>query len=156
MNSKPAAASVTVKHELVLPSDTNAMGTAFGGSVMGWIDICAAITAQRHCGSQVVTAAMDQLHFHAPILVGMTAVLNARINATFNHSVEVGVSVVAENCVTGQRTDCCSAVLTFTAVDGEFHPQKVPQLELHTDEDRALQKAGEARRARRLAERKTH
>ncbi len=153
MKVKPASASVTVKHELVLPSDTNALNTAFGGSVMGWVDICAAITAQRHCESQVVTAAMDALHFHAPIKLGMTAVLEARVNATFTHSLEIGVEVEAENCSTGERQHCCSALLTFTAIDDAFRPKKIPKLLLETEQDRALQAAAEKRRADRLANR---
>lgn len=153
MEPKPSAASVTVKHELVLPSESNALGSAFGGSVMGWIDICAAITAQRHSSSEVVTASIDTVHFHAPIKVGMTAVLEARVNATFKHSLEVAVEVDAEECKTGVRKHCCSALLTFTAIDDDFRPRPVPPLLLETDDDRARQAAGEARRARRLADR---
>lgn len=153
MNAKPASASVTIKHELVLPSDSNTLGTAFGGSVMGWIDICAAIAAQRHCESLVVTASMDAVHFHAPIRVGMTAILTARVNATFNHSLEVGVEVEAEDFSVGERKHCCSALLTFTAISPDFKLKKVPPLLLESDDDRARQAAGEARRAHRLAHR---
>ena len=154
MSAKPASASITIKNELVLPSDSNALGTAFGGCVMGWIDICAAITAQRHCGSQVVTASMDELHFLAPIKVGMTAVLTARVNATFNHSLEIGVEVEAEVSTTGERKHCCSALLTFTAIDEHFRPKRVPALLLGDEESAILQKAGEERRAARLARRR--
>ena len=153
VDPKPASASVTIKHELVLPSDTNALGSAFVGSVMGWIDICAAITAQRHCASQVVTASIDALHFHAPIKVGMTAVLEARVNATFNHSLEIGVEVDAENCTTGERRHCCSALLTFTAIDESFRPRRVPPLLIESDEERARQAEAQERRAQRLASR---
>lgn len=156
VDPKPVSASLTVKHELVLPSDTNALGSAFGGSVMGWIDICAAITAQRHCSSQVVTASIDALHFHAPIKVGMTAVLEARVNATFKHSLEIGVEVDAENCATGERRHCCSALLTFTAIDDSFRPRRIPPLLVESDEQLKLQEAAQARRAQRLANRKMH
>lgn len=154
MQPKPASKSVTIKHEIVLPSDSNALGSAFGGSVMGWIDICAAITAQRHCESQVVTAAIDALHFHAPIRVGMTAILEARVNATFKHSLEIGVEVEAEDCTTGERRHCCSALLTFTAIDESFRPRPIPPLEITSDLERARQAEGEARRAERLAQRR--
>ena len=53
--------------ELVLPPDTNHHGTVFGGRVLQWIDITAAITAQRYAGHKVVTATIDQMHFILPI-----------------------------------------------------------------------------------------
>ena len=49
--------------QIVLPTHTNNHGTAFGGQVAAWCDICAAVSAQRFCRSAVVTASMDQLHF---------------------------------------------------------------------------------------------
>src|SRR5688572_11317024 len=97
---KSSRESVTEMTEIVLPSDSNALGSAFGGRVMQWIDICAAIAAQRHCRKIVVTASMDDLHFHAPIRVGMIASLVARVNATFGRSIEVGVDVHSENPLT--------------------------------------------------------
>ena len=49
--------------ELVLPQHTNAIETAFGGVIMAWIDMVAAMAAQRHCGKEVVTAGIDSLAF---------------------------------------------------------------------------------------------
>lgn len=154
MEPRPASHSVTVKNELVLPSDSNALGGAFGGRVMAWIDICAAISAMRHCEKQVVTASMDELHFLSPLRVGMTAVITARVNATFQRSLEVAVEVVAENSITGYRDRCCSARLTFVALDENGRPTEVRPLALETDEDRARQSEAEARRRARLENRK--
>ncbi len=67
--------------EIVLPSDTNVHGTIFGGRVMQWIDIAGAVAARRHARSGVVTASMDELHFHVPISVGSVVVLEARVLA---------------------------------------------------------------------------
>ena len=53
--------------QLVLPEHTNALGTIFGGQVAAWIDICAAIAAQRFCRRQVVTVSIDSLRFMNPI-----------------------------------------------------------------------------------------
>src|SRR5205823_6494887 len=77
---------------LLLPGEANALGAAFGGSVVGWIDMCAAIAAQRHCRQTVVTASMDDLHFHAPIKVGWSVTVKARVIAAFNTSLEVGAT----------------------------------------------------------------
>lgn len=140
--------------EIILPSDSNALGTAFGGKVMQWIDVCAAIEAQRYCRSSVVTASMDDLHFHAAIHVGQVATIRAEVNATFKHSLEVGVEVHGENPITGERRHCCSAMLTFTAVDADRKPHPVPPMRLETPEAVARQADAERRRAGRLARRK--
>lgn len=148
---KPASESMTEMTEIVLPSDGNALGTAFGGKVMQWIDVCAAISAMRHCRKIVVTASMDELHFHAPIKVGEIAHLTARVNAAFKHSLEVGVEVYSEQPVTGVRRHTCSALLTFAALDAEGATTTVRPLLPETDADRATQAAAAARREIRLA-----
>lgn len=153
MEPRPTARSMTVTNEVVLPSDSNPLGSAFGGRVMAWIDMCASICAMRHCEKQVVTASMDELHFLSPLRVGMTAVLTARVNATFSKSLEVAVEVVAENSVTGYRRRCCSALLTFVALDEDLRPTVVPPLAHENEHDRQRQAEAEARRKNRLANR---
>ena len=148
--SKPASESLTEMTEILLPSDTNALGTAFGGKVMQWIDVCAAVAAMRHCRKPVVTASMDELHFHAPIRLGEVVHLKGRVNAAFKRSLEVGVEVFSENPITGERHHTCSALLTFAAVDGEGRPTSVPPLLLETQEERDVQAAATARRKVRL------
>jgi acyl-CoA hydrolase len=137
--------------QILLPGDANALGAAFGGSVMGWIDICGAVAAQRHCRQNVVTASMDDLHFHAPIKVGMTVTLRARVIAAFAHSMEVGVTVWAEEPTTGEATFTTSALLTFVPLDKEGHRLEVPGLLLETDDDRLAAAQAAVRREERLA-----
>lgn len=146
--------SQVVMTEIVLPGDGNALGTAFGGKVMQWIDICAAISAMRHARKVVVTASMDALHFHAPIRVGEIVHLRAKVNAAFRHSMEVGVEVFSEEQLTGVRKHTCSALLTFTALDAEGRPSPVPPLLLQSEEERKVQQAAEKRREERLARRR--
>jgi acyl-CoA hydrolase len=152
--AKPRRESTTEMNELVLPSDANALGTAFGGRVMQWIDVCAGMAAMRHARKVMVTASMDELHFHAPMKVGELACLHARVNATFAHSLEVGVEVHSENPLTGVQRHCCSALLTFTALSADGRPATVPPLLLETPEDRDEQEAAAVRRQQRLAHRR--
>lgn len=152
--AKRASESITEMTELVLPSDANSLGTAFGGRVMAWIDVCGAICAQRHCRQVVVTAHIDELHFHAPIKLGMIAALHSHVTAAFTHSLEVEVIVYSENPLSGERRHCCSAFLTFTALDDLGRPARVPPLACETDEERAVQAVATERRARRLEARK--
>ncbi|MCC6334950.1 MAG: acyl-CoA thioesterase [Myxococcales bacterium] len=149
--AKKPSESATEMVQIVLPSDANALGAAFGGSVMGWIDICAAVAAQRHSRQLVVTASMDDLHFHAPIKVGWTVTLRARVVAAFTSSMEVGVTVHAENIQTGERTLTTSALLTFVALDKDGKKLPVPPLAPETDAERKAAAEAVTRRSERLA-----
>lgn len=142
--------SVVEMTQLLLPGDANALGAAFGGSVMGWIDICAAVSAQRHSRQVVVTASMDDLHFHAPIKVGFQVILRARVIAAFRTSMEVGVTVHAENPLTGERQLTTSALLTFVALDAEGKKLPVPALALDSDVERLASEEALTRRTERL------
>src|SRR5580658_9861913 len=85
------AASLTTMTEYVLPQHSNVFGGVFGGQIMAWVDLCAAISAQRHSGRQAVTAFIDDLKFHAPVRVGEVVRLVACVSATFRTSMEVAV-----------------------------------------------------------------
>jgi len=140
--------------EPVMPSDANVLGSAFGGRVMQWIDLVGSIAAQRHCRRPVVTASMDDLHFHAPIRIGHWAVLKSRVVAAFTTSMEVGVTVHTEDPITGERKLCTSAFLTFVALDAHGKPEHVPPVAPQTEEEKRLESEAHARRAERLAKKR--
>lgn len=152
--SKPACNSYVEMTEIVLPSHANPIGTAFGGQIMAWIDICAGISAQRHARQIVVTASMDDLHFLAPIRVGEVAILKAQANRAFHSSLEVGVRVEAENPLTGEIRHCSSAYLTFVAIDEEGYRVSVPGLIPETENQVRRYEEAEERRRFRLERRK--
>ena len=138
---------------IVMPGQANSLGTVFGGQVAAWIDVCAAVSAQRFCRAQVVTAAMDSLLFREPILQGQVVVLQAQVNWAGRTSVEVGVRVESEDPKTGVRLHTSTAYLTFVALDEHRNRIQVPTLELATDEDRRRWNEACARRELRLAAR---
>ena len=151
--SKLASASRVEMTQLVLPSYANAMGNAFGGRVMQWIDLAAAMAAMRHARMAVVTASIDQLSFHAPIRVGQMAILRARLNAVFGSSMAIEVTVDAEDPRSGERMLCCDAFLTFVALGPDGRPAPAPLLLSETEEEAQRAREAEARRAVRLARR---
>jgi acyl-CoA hydrolase len=153
MNGKPVSASQVVMTQLVLPSHTNALDTIFGGVVMSWIDICAAIAAQRHSGKVVVTASVDHLNFVAPIYKGWVVNLKGSVNFSSKTSMEVGVRVEAENPRTGELFHTASAYLTFVAIGSDGKPSAVPPLILENDTDRRRFDQAKIRREHRLANR---
>ncbi|AEI66026.1 acyl-CoA thioesterase [Corallococcus macrosporus] len=154
LSAKNPKDTEVVMTQLILPPDANNLDAAFGGKVMQWIDICGAVAAQRHCRQVVVTASMDDLHFHAPIKVGWVALLHGRVLAAFRTSMEVGVTVHAENPLTGERHLTTSALLTFVAIDKDGNRVPVPPLLMETDADRAAFQEAQARRTLRLARQK--
>ncbi len=139
--------------ELVLPQHSNVLGTAFGGTVLAWIDVCGAIAAQRHCNRVAVTASIDQVSFTAPIRVGDVVVLSARVNAAFRSSMEVEVEVKVEDRMTAHRSLCVDAFMTFVAVGDTGVPCEVPMLVTESAEDTRRVKDAQERRAQRLARR---
>jgi acyl-CoA hydrolase len=151
--SSPTASRVETAN-IVLPGLTNVHGTIFGGILLQWIDLTAAISAARHAGISVVTAAMDRVHFLRPARLGALVVVQAQVNFVANTSMEVGVRVFVEDLRTKERTQATRAYVTMVAVDGQGRPVPVQPLVLETDEDRRRHAAAEQRRAVRLGERR--
>jgi acyl-CoA hydrolase len=140
--------------ELVLPGDSNQLGNILGGKVMHWIDLAAAITANRHAGHVAVTASMDSLEFLHPIRVGEVVHLVAQVNWVGRTSMEIGVDVYGENMDTGEKRKTSTAFLTFVALNQAGESVEVPPLVLTTPEEEERFHAAEARRHERLKNRK--
>jgi acyl-CoA hydrolase len=139
--------------EYVLPQHANIAGNVFGGQIMAWVDLCAAICAQRHAGHPCVTAFVDDLLFKRPVRVGQVVRLRAAITATFRTSMEIDVQVTGEDTVTGETWPTVECRVTFVAMDAERRPTPVPPLELRSEADREAQREAEERRRARLAKR---
>ena len=140
---------------LVLPQHANVHGTVLGGMVMHWIDMAAALVANRHSRRPVVTAAFDKMAFLAPIQIGQLALVKARLTLVDRSSMEIRVDVHSEDLLTGERRDTGTAYVTFVALDPVTkRPTPVPQLELQTDEERAEHVLALERRRHRLERRK--
>jgi acyl-CoA hydrolase len=146
--------SATMTTQLVLPQHANVHGTVLGGTVMHWIDLAAAVVANRHCRKPVVTAAIDDMSFLAPILIGELALIRARLTLVDRSSMEIRVDVESENPLTGERRHTSTAFVTFVAIDpATRRPTPVPPLILETDEERAEHVRAAERRRQRLARR---
>jgi acyl-CoA hydrolase len=150
MSPRAQAASRAEMTEYVLPQHANALGNVFGGQIMAWVDLCAAICAQRHAGCLCVTAFVDDLKFEESVRIGQVVVLSAKVSAVFRTSMEIEVVVLGEESTTGKRWPCVAARLTFVAIDEARKPTPVPPLQMDSETVRASQADGEARRAQRL------
>jgi acyl-CoA hydrolase len=119
--TNPAARTVASTQsemtELILPNDTNVLGSLLGGRLMHFIDLTAAMAAYRHSRTYVVTAAMDHIDFIRPVHLGDLVNLKSSVNRAFSTSMEVGVKVWAEDTQTGEQQHVASAYLVFVAID---------------------------------------
>jgi acyl-CoA hydrolase len=147
---RAASRSQVTMTELVLPQHTNGLGSIFGGVIMSWVDIAAAISAQRHSRMAVVTASIDGFQFVEPVYTGWVVNLKASVNFTGRTSMEVGVRVDAENPQTGEMFHTASAYLTFVALDQNKRPAPVAQVLAETEIEKRRFTAAKERRDARL------
>ncbi len=151
---KTVANSVITMTELVLPQHTNQLGNLLGGQLMHWIDICAALASSKHSGVICVTASVDSIDFHHPIKLGDVVTIVASVNRVFNSSMEVGVSVCAENFTTGNKRHTNSAYLTFVGLNSEGKPVKSDAIHPESDDEKRRYSDALVRRNVRLNNRK--
>ncbi len=136
--------------ELVLPNDTNVFGNLMGGRLMYWMDIAAALAAQKHCNAPVVTASVDNISFENPIKLGNVVHIEAKVTRAFNSSMEIHLKVWGEDLTHQYKYKSNEAYYTFVALDPNRKPRKVPQLIAETDEEKSLFESALRRRQVRL------
>lgn len=142
--------SITIMTELVLPNDTNVFGNLMGGRLMYWMDIAAALSAQKHCNSAVVTASVDNISFENPIRLGNVVHIEAKISRAFTTSMEIHLKVWGEDLKKQHKYKSNEAYYTFVALNADDKPIPVPGLIPETDEEKKLFEGALRRRQLRL------
>ncbi len=145
--------SYTENIEILLSADMNGYGRLFGGKLMEWADITAAVVARRHSGKNVTTVCVDDLQFLAPAYTNDTLVILGRMTYVGKTSMEVRVDSYVES-LSGERTLINRAYIVLIALDENEAPEEVPGLILETPNDisefEAGKKRSEYRKARRV------
>lgn len=136
--------------EMVFPNDTNGLNGLMGGRLLFWMDIVAAIAAQKHANSMVVTASVDNVSFSQPIKIGHVVTLRAQVTRAFNTSMEVHIEVQAEDVPQGITVESHRAFFTMVAVDAEGRKQSVPEAIPETSAEQELFAGALRRRQLRL------
>jgi acyl-CoA thioesterase YciA len=108
---------------LAMPADTNPLGDIFGGWIMSLMDSAAKMSATRHAGCRVVTAAVSNIAFLAPIKVGDTVCCYTDLQRTGRSSITLGVEVWVLRQGQGERVKVTDAEFTFVAVDEAGRPR---------------------------------
>jgi len=136
--------------EMVMPNDTNNLNTLFGGKLMYWMDMAAAICAHKHTNNVVVTASVDNITFKAPIHKGDIVTLNAFITRVFNSSMEIFIEVTAQNSNKKEKIESNTAFFTFVALNEKGKPVKVNEIYPENKNDKKLFDGALRRRQLRL------
>ncbi len=150
MQTKVPQDTHIIMSELVLPNDTNTLGNLMGGKLMHWMDIAAAISAQKHCNCPVVTASVDNVSFNIPIKLGNLLTIESKLTRSFNTSMEVYIRVWGEDLAAQYKYLSNEAYLTFVALDPNGRPRKVPEIIPQTDEEKKYFDGALRRRQLRL------
>ena len=139
--------------QILTQKDMNGYKRLFGGRLMEWIDIVAAVVARRHSGRNVTTAVVDTLTFRAPAHLNDTIILCGRITHVGRTSMEVCVETYVEH-LDSSRTLINKAYVILIAIDENEKPVEVPRLKLETEEEKAEWTLGEKRAEIRKQRRK--
>src|ERR1700749_1680745 len=150
MQAKRPQDTFVIMSELILPNDTNTLGNLMGGRLMHWMDIAAAIAAQKHCNCPVVTASVDNVSFNNPIKLGNLLTIEAKLTRAFNTSMEVYLRVWGEDLSAQYKYLSNEAYMTFVALDPHGRPRKVPELVPDTAAEKEMYDGALRRRQLRL------
>jgi len=109
----------------MLPRDTNAAGTIFGGVILSYIDLAGGIEARRNYGERFVTKAMREVVFVAPVFLGDLVTFYTRTTRVGRTSITVDVEVEVERLgPQGNReiVKVTEAEVIYVAIDAHWHP----------------------------------
>ena len=141
---KTVAESRTEQVQILLPEHINGYDRLFGGQLMQWIDVVAAVVARRHSHCNVTTASIDNLQFKAAAHVNDTIVLFGQITYVGHTSMEVRVQTYVES-MDGIRRLINRAYLVMVALDKNEKPTEVPGILPETMEEKLEYEAGQKR-----------
>jgi acyl-CoA hydrolase len=143
----PLRDTITERTELLVPAHTNNVDRALGGWVLYWMDVTGAVAAMRFAGRQCVTAGVQLASFEGEIDAGAFVTVEAFVFAAGRTSVDVAVTVSAEDPRRGvDRHETTTGFVTYVAVDESGEPAAVPTLDCPTADESDLRNEALAER----------
>ena len=155
LKGRTVAYSRTQQAQILTLSTINGYNRLFGGKLMEWIDVVAAVVARRHSGKNVTTASVDSLRFDAPAHANDTIILEGYITHAGRTSMEVCVRTFVEH-LDGTRTQINKAILVLVALDEHERPTPVPPVIPETEHEKQEYHEAELRREYRKIRAKEH
>ena len=143
---KTVAASRVTVTELMIPAYANFGGKIHGGILLSLMDKAAYACASKHAGGYCVTASVDGVDFLQPVEVGDLVSLHAAMHYVGRTSMLIGITVLAENVITGTVKHTNTSYFTMVAKGADDRPHQVPGLILRSPEEIRLFLEGVRRR----------
>ena len=144
---KRVADSYTTQVQVLTQANLNGYNRLFGGQLMSWMDIVAAVAARRHSGRNVTTVRVEKLEFQAPARANDTVILTAHLCHVGRTSMDVCVHAYV-GALSGERSRINQAHFIMVALDETERPTPVPGLLLETEQQKREWQEAEERRAR--------
>lgn len=148
MKEKRVSDSYAEQVQILTQANLNGYSRLFGGQLMEWIDIVAAVVARRHSERNVTTAVVDMLEFKKPAYANDTIIIKGKITYTGRTSMEVKVETFVE-ALSGEKTLINTAYLVMVALDNNDKPTEIPKLIIESEEEKNEYEAAILRRERR-------
>ena len=149
MKEKRVCDSYAEQVQILTQANLNGYSRLFGGQLMEWIDIVAAVVARRHSECNVTTAVVDMLQFKKPAYANDTIIIKGKVTYTGRTSMEVKVETFVE-ALSGEKTLINTAYLVMVALDENDKPVQVPKLILETEEEKKEYESALLRKERRM------
>ena len=150
LTPRPASASATELSQMMEIEHANNAGNVHGGTILRLVDGAAGIAAIKHARRRVVTAAIDEMSFLAPVFIGDVLTVRAMVNDAHRSSMEIGVRVDVETLPDGKHHHVASAHLVYVALDREGRPAPVAPVIAETPQEIRRQAQARVRREQRL------
>jgi len=126
--AKSAFSSEPSIRVIMMPKDTNAYGTIFGGVILSFIDQAGAVEAKRHGAEFIVTIAMREVVFHEPVYVGDLVSFYTRLVKVGRTSITIAVEVFSQPGEgIGNRVRVTEAEVTYVNLDKNRRPMPIRQ-----------------------------
>ncbi|MEG1314174.1 MAG: acyl-CoA thioesterase [Anaerovoracaceae bacterium] len=131
-----------VMSQVMLPHQANVAGNVHGGEIMKFMDTAAGACAMKYAKGNCVTARVDELVFHLPILVGALVTCTASVVYVGNTSMDVYVEVESEDMESSHGAEIAlSAHFTMVCMNKTGRPQSVPSYAPETEDEKVLYNA---------------
>lgn len=150
---KKVSDSTTEQIHMVMYNHINGINRLFGGQLLAWIDEVAGITAKRHCGKDVTTVAIDNLHFKSGAYLNDLVVLVGKVTHVGNTSLEVRVDSYIEQ-MDGIRRPINRAYFVMVCMGDDNRPSPVPGLITENEGEQMEWENAKKRRELRLLRKK--
>jgi len=145
MQGRTVGHSAVTMAQLMLPHQANTRGFVHGGELMKMADNAAGVVGARHARSSVVTARVEELNFLKPVRIRDVVMTNAKLTFVARSSMEVRITLEAEDLATGERPVALTAYFIMVALDEKGKALAVPPLLITTEKEQRLFDEGQRR-----------